>query len=305
MPSCTRCSRRSPLVVLVIIVFLQKWRAALIPVIAIPVSLIGSFAVLAMLGLSLNNLSLFGLVLAIGIVVDDAIVVVENVERNLEQGMSPLQAARVSMDEVSAALVAIVLVLCAVFVPTLFIGGLSGAFYQQFAITISAATIISLVLSLTLSPAMAALLLKPHEPAPSDHSLRARAPSAGRTAGGRFNRGFERMSARYAAHDRLSRPPSKAFDGRLCRSYRPHRLWRSGTRRPASSRRRIRPTSWTIIQLPPGSSTARTDAVMKKVAERMLPIPGVKGTVMLSGFDGASETRAAIVGRRLLGTRRL
>src|SRR5690606_11567158 len=117
------------LVVLVIVVFLQKWRASLIPVLAIPVSLIGTVAVLAMLGYSLNNLSLFGLVLAIGIVVDDAIVVVENVERNLEAGMSPLEAARTSMDEVGAALVAIVLVLCAVFVPTLFIGGLSGAFY--------------------------------------------------------------------------------------------------------------------------------------------------------------------------------
>jgi preprotein translocase subunit SecF len=154
------------LVVLVIIVFLQKWRAALIPVLAIPVSLIGTFAVLALLGYSLNNLSLFGLVLAIGIVVDDAIVVVENVERNLEKGLSPLEAARTSMEEVGAALIAIVLVLCAVFVPTLFIGGMSGAFYQQFAITISAATVISLVLSLTLSPAFAALLLRPHQRAP-------------------------------------------------------------------------------------------------------------------------------------------
>ncbi len=148
------------LVVIVILVFLQNWRAAVIPIIAIPVSLIGTFAMLLAVGYSLNNLSLFGLVLAIGIVVDDAIVVVENVERNIEAGMTPLEAARVSMDEVSSALVAIALVLCAVFVPTLFISGISGAFYQQFAVTIATATVISLVLSLTLSPALAARLLQ-------------------------------------------------------------------------------------------------------------------------------------------------
>jgi hydrophobe/amphiphile efflux-1 (HAE1) family protein len=124
------------LVVIVILVFLQKWRAAIIPVIAIPVSVLGTCAVLLVLGYSINNLSLFGIVLAIGIVVDDAIVVVENVERNLENGMTPLQAARASMDEVGTALVAIVLVLCAVFVPTVFITGLSGEFYKQFAVTI-------------------------------------------------------------------------------------------------------------------------------------------------------------------------
>ncbi len=280
------------LVVLVIIVFLQKWRAALIPVIAIPVSLIGSFAVLAMLGLSLNNLSLFGLVLAIGIVVDDAIVVVENVERNLEQGMSPLQAARVSMDEVAAALIAIVLVLCAVFVPTLFIGGLSGAFYQQFAITISAATVISLILSLTLSPAMAALLLKPHEPAPTDHSLRARAHRVVEAAGARFNAGFERMSEGYGRMTAfLALRPKRmmaAYAGLI--GLTGFALWYTPTGFiPAQDQAYF----LTIIQLPPGSSTARTDAVMKKVAKRMLPIPGIKGTVMLSGFDGASETRAA------------
>jgi hydrophobe/amphiphile efflux-1 (HAE1) family protein len=280
------------LVVLVIIVFLQKWRAALIPVIAIPVSLIGSFAVLSMLGLSLNNLSLFGLVLAIGIVVDDAIVVVENVERNLEEGMSPLQAARVSMDEVGGALIAIVLVLCAVFVPTLFIGGLSGAFYQQFAITISAATVISLVLSLTLSPAMAALLLKPHEPAPSDHGLRARAHRLVENAGGRFNRGFERMSEAYGRMTGYLalRPKRMMAAYTALIGLTGFALWYTPTGFiPAQDQAYF----LTIIQLPPGSATARTDAVMKKVADRMLKIPGIKGTVMLSGFDGASETRAA------------
>ncbi len=182
------------LVVLVIVVFLQKWRASLIPVLAIPVSLIGTFAVLAMLGYSLNNLSLFGLVLAIGIVVDDAIVVVENVERNLEHGMSPLEAARTSMDEVGAALIAIVLVLCAVFVPTLFIGGLSGAFYQQFAVTISAATVISLIVSLTLSPALSALLLRKHEHVSDGPRWRRLLDRAGE----RFNQSFERFSETYA-----------------------------------------------------------------------------------------------------------
>jgi len=280
------------LVVLVILVFLQKWRAALIPVMAIPVSLIGTFAVLALLGLSLNNLSLFGLVLAIGIVVDDAIVVVENVERNLERGLSPLQAARTSMDEVATALVAIVLVLCAVFVPTLFIGGLSGAFYQQFAITISAATVISLVLSLTLSPAMAALLLRPHEPAPSDHRLRARAHRLFEAAGNRFNAAFERMSEAYGRITAvLARRPKRMLAAYAALiGLTGAALWWTPTGFiPAQDQAYF----LTVIQLPPGSSTARTDAVMKKVADRVLPIPGIKGTVMLSGFDGPSETRAA------------
>ena len=150
------------LVVIVIIVFLQSWRAAIIPVVAIPVSLVGTFFVMAAFGFSLNNLTLFGLVLAIGIVVDDAIVVVENVERYLAEGMSPKEAAHKTMDEVGGALVAIALVLCAVFIPTAFITGISGDFYQQFALTIAASTVISLIVSLTLSPALAALLLKPH-----------------------------------------------------------------------------------------------------------------------------------------------
>jgi hydrophobe/amphiphile efflux-1 (HAE1) family protein len=277
------------LVVLVIIVFLQKWRAALIPVIAIPVSLIGTFAVLAMLGYSLNNLSLFGLVLAIGIVVDDAIVVVENVERNLEHGLSPLDAARLSMDEVAGALVAIVLVLCAVFVPTLFIGGMSGAFYQQFAITISAATIISLVLSLTLSPAFAALLLKPTERVAADAP---RWKLFLESAGDKFNRGFERVSGRYARLTaRLARQPRKmmaAYVGLIALTVA-SLLWTPVGFIPAQDQGYF----FTVIQLPPGSATARTDQVMKKVADRVLKIPGVKASVMLSGFDGPSETRAA------------
>ena len=151
------------LVVLVVLLFLQTWRAAIIPIIAIPISLVGTFFVMAMVGFSINNLSLFGIVLAIGIVVDDAIVVVENVERNIAAGLSPHDAAVRSMDEVGAALVAIALVLCAVFIPSAFITGISGQFYRQFALTIAGATVISLIVSLTLSPALCALLLKPHD----------------------------------------------------------------------------------------------------------------------------------------------
>ena len=150
------------LVVGVVFLFLQTWRATIIPVIAIPISLIGAFSVLAVLGISINNLSLFGLVLAVGIVVDDAIVVVENVERNMASGMSPREAAHKTMDEVSTALIAIALTLCAVFVPSAFISGISGLFFTQFAVTIAASTIISCFVSLTLSPALCAVLLKPH-----------------------------------------------------------------------------------------------------------------------------------------------
>src|SRR5882757_2150015 len=150
------------LVVLVVILFLQTWRAAIIPLVAIPVSLVGTFFFMAMFGFTLNNLTLFGLVLAVGIVVDDAIVVVENVERNIAAGLAPREAAIKSMDEVGAALIAIALVLCAVFIPSAFITGISGQFYRQFALTIAGATVISLIVSLTLSPALCALLLKPH-----------------------------------------------------------------------------------------------------------------------------------------------
>ncbi len=148
------------LVVLVIIVFLQSWRAAVIPIVAIPVSLIGTFAVMSAVGYSLNNLSLFGLVLAIGIVVDDAIVVVEDIQRNLEKGMSPRDAARITMTEVGSALISMALVLVAVFIPTAFLGGIPGAFFKQFALTISVATVISAFNSLTLSPALGKLLLR-------------------------------------------------------------------------------------------------------------------------------------------------
>ena len=275
------------LVVIVILVFLQKWRAAIIPVLAIPVSLIGTFAVLAGVGYSLNNLSLFGLVLAIGIVVDDAIVVVENVERNLEKGMSALEAARTSMDEVSAALVAIVLVLCAVFVPTLFLTGLSGAFYQQFAVTISTATIISLILSLTLSPALAAILLRGHSaPVQEGRGMRML-----RRAGDAFNRGFERMSDGYARLTaRLVRAPKKmmvSYAGLIAATA--GLFWATPTGFiPAQDQGYF----LVALKLPSGASVERTDAVLQKVAARVLPVEGVLGSVMLAGFDGPSQTLA-------------
>ena len=150
------------LVAIVVLVFLQNWRAALIPLVAVPVAIVGTFAVMAALGFSLNNISLFGLVLAIGIVVDDAIVVVENVERWLEQGLPPREAARKAMDEVTGPVIAVALVLCAVFVPCAFLSGITGQFFRQFAVTIAVSTVISAFNSLTLSPALAAILLKPH-----------------------------------------------------------------------------------------------------------------------------------------------
>ena len=155
------------LVVLVVILFLQTWRASIIPLLAVPVSLIGTFAVMYAFGFSINALSLFGLVLAIGIVVDDAIVVVENVERNIEDGLSPREATYQAMREVTGPIIAIALVLFAVFVPLAFISGLTGQFYKQFALTIAISTVISAINSLTLSPALAALLLKAHD-APKD-----------------------------------------------------------------------------------------------------------------------------------------
>jgi len=275
------------LVVIVILVFLQSWRAAIIPVIAIPVSLTGTFAVLAAAGYSLNNLSLFGLVLAIGIVVDDAIVVVENVERNLEHGLSPREASFRSMDEVSMALVAIVLVLCAVFVPTMFLTGLTGEFYRQFAVTISSATIISLLLSLTLSPALAAMLLRPKlEDEPEGRWAR-----MAYWAGKRFNAGFDRLSNWYAAATRrllgIRKPVLAAYGALLVLAA----LLFSAT-----------PTGFIPQQdqgyvlaatfMPAGTSLVETDKVLRETSQKMMKIPGVKGAVMLAGYHGPTGTMA-------------
>ena len=191
------------LVAIVVLVFLQTWRAAIIPVLAIPVALVGTFAVLLGLGYSINSLSLFALVLAVGIVVDDAIIVVENVERYIREGLTPREAAYRSMAEVSGALVAISLVLTAVFVPTAFVPGIPGIFYRQFAVTIASSTLISLLLSLTLSPALAALLLKPHV-AHDEHATRKKGVlgSIGYGigwAGNKFNVGFDWLSEKFGA----------------------------------------------------------------------------------------------------------
>ena len=155
------------MVVIVVVLFLQTWRASIIPLAAVPISIVGTFAVMFAAGFSINTLSLFGMVLAIGIVVDDAIVVVENVERHIEEGLTPLEASHRAMEEVSGPIIAIALVLCAVFVPVAFISGLTGQFYRQFALTIAFSTLISAFNSLTLSPALAAVLLKPRG-APAD-----------------------------------------------------------------------------------------------------------------------------------------
>ena len=184
------------LVVLVVILFLQTWRASIIPLIAVPVSLIGTFAVMHWLGVSINTLSLFGLVLAIGIVVDDAIVVVENVERNIRNGLAPKEATKQAMTEVTGPIIAIALVLCAVFIPTAFISGLSGEFYKQFALTITISTLISAFNSLTLSPALSALLLKGHHDKP-DLLTRGMEKVFGRWLFDPFNRLFNRSSDLY------------------------------------------------------------------------------------------------------------
>jgi hydrophobe/amphiphile efflux-1 (HAE1) family protein len=275
------------LVVLVIIVFLQSWRAALIPIIAIPVSLVGTFAVLAALGYSLNSLSMFGLVLAIGIVVDDAIVVVENVERNLEHGLAPREAAHRSMEEVSAALVAIVLVLCAVFVPVTFLTGITGEFYRQFAVTITASTLISLLLSLTLSPALAAMLLRPK----SGHASEGGLFGLLHRAGDRFNSAFDRFGDFYGRLTRrvagAPRRALAAYSFLVALTFALFSITPAGFI-PAQDQG----YALAVAQLPPGSSLERTDAVLKKVVDRLLKVPGTRAAAMFAGFDGASGTQS-------------
>ena len=273
------------LVVVVVILFLKTWRASVIPIVAIPVSLIGTFAVMSAIGFSLNNLSLFGLVLAIGIVVDDAIVVVENVERNLALGMSPNEAAHRTMDEVGTALVAIALVLVAVFLPTAFITGISGQFYRQFALTIATATVISCIVSLTLSPALAALLLRPHD-AEAKPSLLMRPVHA-------FFRGFDRV------FDGVSHGYAR-LTGRLVRRTALVLVVYAGLIGLTAFQIQRAPGGFipeqdqgyliTVVQLPPGASLSRTDAVVRKVAGMIREAPGVAHTVAFSGFDGATFT---------------
>lgn len=275
------------LVVIVVILFLQTWRAALIPLIAIPISLVGTFFFMSIFGFSLNNLTLFGLVLAIGIVVDDAIVVVENVERNIENGLSPHDAAVQSMNEVGGALVAIVLVLFAVFLPTGFITGISGQFYRAFALTIAGATAISLFVSLTLSPAMCALLLKPHtektDPKPWERPIHKFFYY--------FNKYFDKLNKRYEWLS--SKVVRRAFTmlaiygGILGVGLYEFNRTPIGFIPQVDQGYLIG-----VVQLPPGASIARTDAVMKRATDIALKVPGIAHAVSVVGFSGATFTNA-------------
>jgi hydrophobe/amphiphile efflux-1 (HAE1) family protein len=287
------------LVVGVVYVFLQNWRATIIPMVAIPVSLLGSLTILAMLGTSINNLSLFGLVLAVGIVVDDAIVVVENIERNMRLGMPPREAAHRTMDEVSGALIAIALTLCAVFIPSAFISGISGLFFKQFATTIAASTVISCFVSLTLSPALCAVLLKPHRTEDAHVKPRGAARILGYAFGG-FNAGFEWLSAKYgrmtARFVRVTSVVIVAYIGLISLTAFQFTQMSTGFI-PEQDQGYLA----AIIQLPPGSSLARTDEVVREANEIILNTPGIEHTSPTAGFDVTTGTFAPNSGTIYLG----
>lgn len=270
------------LVVIVVIIFLQTWRASIIPLLAVPVSVIGTFALMLAFGFSINTLSLFGLVLAIGIVVDDAIVVVENVERNIAAGLSPRDATIQAMKEVSGPIIAIALVLCAVFVPIAFVSGLSGQFYRQFALTIAISTVISAFNSLTLSPALAAALLKPHD-APKDRLSRA----IDWAFGGFFrvfNRFFERSSNAYQGGVTRVLGRKAAMMGVylvlvalavfMFRQVPPGFV-------PAQDKQYL----VGFAQLPDAASLDRTDAVIRRMSDIAQSVPGVKSSVAFPGLS--------------------
>ena len=270
------------LVVLVVLIFLQTWRASIIPLAAVPVSLIGTFAVMSALGFSINALSLFGLVLAIGIVVDDAIVVVENVERNIALGLSPVDATRRAMDEVTGPIVATALVLCAVFIPTAFISGLSGMFYKQFAITIAISTVISAFNSLTLSPALSALLLRHHH-APKDGLTRV----LDRLLGWffrPFNRFFDWASGQYskavARVIRVSVVALAVYVGLIFLTGRIFQAVPAGFI-PSQDKQFL----ICVAQLPDAASLDRTDAVIRRMSDLAMKVPGVAASVAFPGLS--------------------
>jgi len=286
------------LVVLVVLVFLQGWRPSIIPLVAIPVSLVGTFAAMAAFDFSLNMLSLFGLVLAIGIVVDDAIVVVENVERHIARGLAPREATYVAMREVTGAVIAIAFGLCAVFVPTAFLGGIAGQFYRQFAVTIAVATLLSAFNSLTLSPALCALLLRPHD-APPDWLERLTDRTLGRSFGA-FNRAFERATERYAS----------AVAALVRRSALGLGLYAAllvvtglglGTLPTGFIPAQDKGYLIVAIQLPDGASLERTDAVVRRASEVILETPGVSYAVAFAGFSGATRANSANAGAIFVG----
>jgi multidrug efflux pump len=270
------------LVVIVVVLFLQTWRASIIPLLAVPVSIVGTFAVLLAFGFSINTLTLFGLVLAIGIVVDDAIVVVENVERNIEAGLAPRDAAHRAMGEVSGPIIAIGLVLTAVFVPLAFIDGVTGQFYRQFAVTIAISTIISMINSLTLSPALAAVLLRPHD-APPDRLTAWMERSLGWLFGP-FNRGFRRAGDGYAArvaallgHRRYA---IAGYVVMLTLAVLAFRAVPAGFI-PVQDKQYL----FAGALLPEGSSLDRTEAVARRMTEIARAVPGVKNVVAFPGLN--------------------
>ncbi len=275
------------LVVLVVLIFLQTWRATIIPLCAVPVSLIGTFAVMKVFGFSLNNLSLFGLVLAIGIVVDDAIVVVENVERWLEEGHSPVEATEKAMDEVSGAVVAIAIVLTSVFVPTALISGITGQFYRQFALTIAVATVISAFNSLTLSPALAALLLRPRD-AKKDLLTRAVDAVLGwffrlfNKAFDATNRGYTWLVTRFI---RFAAIALLVYLGLLVLTGLGFKIIPAGFI-PTQDQGYI----FAVAQLPDGASLQRTEAVRKQMSELGRQVPGVDNTVEITGLSALDNT---------------
>ncbi|MFZ2278041.1 MAG: multidrug efflux RND transporter permease subunit [Prosthecobacter sp.] len=285
------------LVVLVVIIFLQNWRASLIPLLAVPVSLIGTLAVMQWLGFSLNNLSLFGLVLAIGIVVDDAIVVVENVERNIAKGLAPHEAAVRAMNEVSGAVIAVALVLCAVFVPTGFISGITGQFYRQFALTIAVSTVISAFNSLTLSPALCAILLQPHG-APPDWFSRVLNFLFGWFFRG-FNRVFQFGSNLYAGLvGKLIRLAVLVLIGYAALIGLAGKLFQDV---PAG----FIPSqdmgyAIVLVQLPDGSAFERTDAVVRRMDAMAREIPGIAHTFAISGYSSVLQANQPNVGAAFL-----
>jgi multidrug efflux pump len=280
------------LVVLVVILFLQTWRASIIPLIAVPVAVVGTFGVMHVFGFSINALSLFGLVLAIGIVVDDAIVVVENVERNIEAGLSPREATYQAMREVSGPIVAIALVLIAVFVPLAFISGLSGQFYKQFALTIAISTVISAINSLTLSPALASLLLK-ERGAPRDALTRGMDRVLGRFFGA-FNRLFKRGAANYSGGvTRAISRKAVMFGVYLALAFVTAGLFKAvpGGFVPAQDKQYL----IGFAQLPDGATLDRTEDVIRRMGEIAMKQPGVEHGVAfpglsISGFTNSSSS---------------
>jgi hydrophobe/amphiphile efflux-1 (HAE1) family protein len=283
------------LVVLVVILFLQTWRASIIPLVAVPVSVIGTFAVLYALGFSINTLSLFGLVLAIGIVVDDSIVVVENVERHIANGLKPLEATKKAMSEVSRPIIAITLVLCAVFIPVAFVEGLTGEFYRQFALTIAISTVISAFNSLTLSPALAALLLKPHGAKP-DALTRGIDKVFGRFFA-RFNKVFARASDAYSngAAKTVKRAPIAiaVYAGLVALTVFGFYKTPAGFIPQQDKLYLVG-----VVQLPPAASIDRTNEVVRRMGEIAKAEPGVLDSVQFAGVSAngfAAQSSAALV----------